>query len=142
MKLSAKTKKILKIATLSALALLEIYLIYASVASINTYHRHPRFISDDGQIAQSSGYRTQFYVCVAFAVIIPLLMGFASYMFWFRKAGSEMREVKPAVTASAVGMKAAAVDGALCDSGAAPVSDNAAMRMDAEDRDITTAITN
>ena len=69
MKLTPKTKKILKIASLSALALLEIYLIYACAASMYTYHQHPRFESASGQIAQSSGYRSQFFVCIAFAAV-------------------------------------------------------------------------
>lgn len=85
MKLNANTKKILKIATVSALALLEIYLIYAAVASMTTYHQHPRFVSDDGQVAQSSGYRTQFFLCLAFAIAIPIGAGVLSYFFWFRK---------------------------------------------------------
>lgn len=85
MKFNEKTKKILKIATVSALALLEIYLIYAAVASMTTYHHHPRFTSTDGQVAQSSGYRSQFFVCLVFAILIPLGTGFLSYMFWFRK---------------------------------------------------------
>lgn len=139
MKLSLKTKKILKIATLSALALLEIYLIYASVASINTYHRHPRFISSDGQIAQSSGYRTQFYVCVAFAVIIPMLMGFASYMFWFRKAGSVERDSDIALVGSVINLQSAAEAAALADGS---VSDDIpAIGADVDDCDITTATT-
>jgi len=85
MKINAKTKRILKILTLSAFALLEAYLIYAAVASMHTYHQHPRFVSADGEVAQSSGYRSQFYVCIVFAIIIPLLAGFASYMFYIRK---------------------------------------------------------
>lgn len=85
MKLTPGTKKILKIASLSALAILEIYLIYACAASMYTYHQHPRFESASGQVAQSSGYRSQFFVCIAFAVVIPLLAAFATYMYWFRK---------------------------------------------------------
>lgn len=83
MKLTPGTKKILKIASLSALAILEIYLIYACAASMYTYHQHPRFESASGQVAQSSGYRSQFFVCIAFAVVIPLLAAFATYMFGF-----------------------------------------------------------
>ena len=85
MKLSAKTIKILKIASLCALALLEIYLIYASAASMYTYHQHPRFESLDGGVAQSSGYRTQFFLCLAFVIVIPLLAGLLVWLYWFRK---------------------------------------------------------
>ncbi len=86
MKLDAKTKKILKIAAVSALAILEIYLIYAAVASMTTYHHHPKFVSvEGGQVAQSSGYRSQFFVCLAFAILIPIGAGVMSYFFWFRK---------------------------------------------------------
>lgn len=84
-KLNDKTKKILKIATVSALALLEIYLIYAAAASMYTYHQHPPFVAEDGEIAQSTGYRVQSYLCIAFAVAIPFVSGVLSYFMFFRK---------------------------------------------------------
>ena len=99
MKLNAKTKRILKIATVSALALLEIYLIYAAAASMTTYHQHPRFVSADGQVAQSSGYRTQFFLCLAFAIAIPIGAGVLSYFFWFR----HKKSVKPAEAVTIIG---------------------------------------
>lgn len=85
MKLTAKTKKILKILTISVLALAEIYVIYASAASMYTYNQHPKFMSADGQVAQSSGYRTQFYLCLAFAIAIPIIGATLSYFFWLKK---------------------------------------------------------
>ncbi|MCH5161107.1 MAG: hypothetical protein J1G04_03665 [Clostridiales bacterium] len=85
MKLSAKSIKILKIASLCALAVLEIYLIYATAASMYTYHQHPRFEAADGSVAQSSGYRTQFFLCLAFDIVIPILAGLLVWLYWFKK---------------------------------------------------------
>ena len=95
MKLDARTKKILKIATVSILALFEIYLIYAANASMTTYHQHPRFVAADGQVAQSSGYRAQFFICLAFAIAVPIGAGILSYLFWFKKS----KTAKPGVEA-------------------------------------------
>lgn len=95
MRLSKNTKRILKIATLSLLAMLEIYLIYAAAASMTTYHQHPKFVSADGQVAQSSGYRSQFFVCLVFAILVPLCAGASTYFFWFHKpkrVASEIRQ--------------------------------------------------
>ncbi len=113
MKLSKRTKNILKIASLSALLLLEVYLIYAASASMYTYHQHPRFESADGQVAQSSGYRTQFYLCLAFAVVIPVLAGVLSYFYYFRKpkAAGEVLQAGEAVPEAAA---VADDDSALC----------------------------
>lgn len=85
MKLTVKTKKILKAVTISALALLEIYLIYATVASMKTFNRHPKFVADNGQTAQSSGYRTQFYLCLALSIVFFLADGLAAYFMFFKK---------------------------------------------------------
>lgn len=84
MKLSEKNKKIIKIATISVLALLEIYLIYAAAASLHTFHQHPRFESADGEVAQSSGYRVQFFLCLAFAIVVPVASGVLSYFMFVR----------------------------------------------------------
>ncbi len=96
MKLTQKTKKILKIATVSALAVLEIYLIYAAAASMYTFHQHPRFESADGQIAQSSGYRTQFFLCLAFAIAIPFVSGVISYFMFFKKPRADVSSINGA----------------------------------------------
>ena len=99
MKFSAKTIKILKIASLCALAVLEIYLIYATAASMYTYHQHPRFEAANGSVAQSSGYRTQFFLCLAFDIVIPILAGLLVWLYWFKKP----KKVKDAVTQSVDG---------------------------------------
>lgn len=83
--MTAKQFRTVKIAIFTALAILEIYLIYAAAASMHTYHQHPRFVSDNGQVAQSSGYRTQFYVCLVFAILIPILAASLAYLFEHKK---------------------------------------------------------
>lgn len=83
--MTAKQYKSVKIAIFTVLAILEIYLIYAAAASMHTYHQHPRFVSDNGQVAQSSGYRTQFYVCLVFAILIPILAASLAYLFERKK---------------------------------------------------------
>lgn len=116
MKLNTKAKKILKIATVSALAFLEIYLIYAAAASMYTYNQHPPFIAEDGEIAQSTGYRVQSYLCIAFAVIMPFVSGALSYFIFFKKprvapaAKVENMALEAAATAETIGDDLDAID--------------------------------
>ncbi len=119
MKLSAKTIKILKIASLVALAVLEIYLIYATAASMYTFHQHPRFEAADGSVAQSSGYRTQFFLCLAFDIVIPLLAGLLVWLYWFKKPKKAKAENPSAqIVESGVVMEAVAATDGTADNGA------------------------
>ncbi len=115
MKLSAKTIKILKIASLVALAVLEIYLIYATAASMYTYHQHPRFEAADGSVAQSSGYRTQFFLCLAFDIVIPLLAGLLVWLYWFKKPKKAKAVSAQNVESGEVMEAVAATDGSAHD---------------------------
>ena len=68
-----------------------------------------------------------------------MLMGFASYMFWFRKAGSVERDSDIALVGSVINLQSAAEAAALADGS---VSDDIpAIGADVDDCDITTATT-